>query len=185
MIIIGIDPGTLITGYGVIESVPQKLRMLKNGIIRNTSSVPQAERLAHIFETLCEVITQTRPDHFAIETAFFHKNVQSALKIGQARGVALLAGATFHLPIEEYSPREIKKAVVGNGAASKKQVQFMMMQLFRINTKPKFFDQSDALAVAVCHAFKVSRSSTKYRDWQEFIAANPDRVLPAVKRTLS
>jgi crossover junction endodeoxyribonuclease RuvC len=177
MIIIGVDPGTLIAGYGVIERKNNTIALLDVGVIKNVSENSMPLRLRTIYRTLCKVIEKFHPDEFAIETAFYHKNAQSALKIGQARGVAILSGVNYEIPVTEYSPREIKKAVTGKGAATKEQVQYMMMAMLQIKTKPKHFDSTDALAVAVCHAYKISAPRKKFSNWKSFVEANPDRVV--------
>ncbi|MFA6456343.1 MAG: crossover junction endodeoxyribonuclease RuvC [Bacteroidota bacterium] len=182
MIILGVDPGTLIAGYGVIERKGKDISLLDVGIIKNAPGVSMPLRLKKIYSTLCSVIDRFHPDEFAIETAFYSKNAQSALKIGQARGVAILAGVNHEIPVTEYSPREIKKAVTGKGAASKEQVQYMMVSMLTLKETPKYFDSTDALAVAVCHAFKISGPRTGFKDWKSFIAANPERVISNARR---
>lgn len=177
MIILGVDPGTLIAGYGVIEKKGSAISLLDVGVIKNVADVSMPLRLKKIYAVLCSVIEQFHPDEFAIETAFYSKNAQSALKIGQARGVSILAGVNFEVPVTEYSPREIKKAVTGKGAASKEQVQYMMMSMLKLKAAPKYFDSTDALAVAVCHAFKISAPRSGFKDWKSFIDAHPERVL--------
>lgn len=185
MIILGIDPGTLIAGYGVIERNGSTISLLDVGIIKNEASVSMPLRLKKIYAAITAVIERFHPDEFAIETAFYSKNAQSALKIGQARGVSILAGVNYEVPVTEYSPREIKKAVTGKGAASKEQVQYMMMSLLKLKAKPKYFDSTDALAVAVCHAFKISNTRTSFppkkrrasKDWKSYIEANPEKIL--------
>ncbi len=177
MIILGVDPGTLIAGYGVVEKQGSRISLLDVGVIKNAGSVSMPLRLKKIYSTLCSVIERFHPDEFAIETAFYSKNAQSALKIGQARGVSILAGTNFEIPVTEYSPREIKKAVTGKGAATKEQVQYMMMALLKLPRVPKHFDSTDALSVAVCHAFKISSSRSGFKNWKSYIDANPDRVI--------
>ena len=177
MIILGIDPGTLIAGYGVIERRNNSISLLDVGIIKNDSSASMPLRLKKIYSVIVSVIERFHPDEFAIETAFYSKNAQSALKIGQARGVSILAGVNFEIPVSEYSPREIKKAVTGKGGASKEQVQYMMMALLKIDSKPKYFDSTDALAVAVCHAFKISAPRAGFKDWKSYIESHPVKVL--------
>ena len=120
-------------------------------------------RLKHIYETLSEVIEKYHPDEFAIETAFYGKNAQSALKLGHARGVAMLAAVSRDIPTQEYSPREVKKAIVGNGTASKEQVQYMVMSLLKLKQIPKYYDTTDALAVAICHLHRIYRPGKNYR----------------------
>jgi crossover junction endodeoxyribonuclease RuvC len=177
MIILGVDPGTLIAGYGVIERNGSALTLLDVGVIKNAGSDSMPLRLKRIYATLCSVIDRFHPDEFAIETAFYSKNAQSALKIGQARGVSILAGVNHEIPVSEYAPREVKKAVTGKGAASKEQVQFMMISMLKLKETPKHFDSTDALAVAVCHAFRISAPRAGFKDWKSFIAAHPDRVI--------
>lgn len=177
MIIIGVDPGTLIAGYGIIERQKNVFSILDVSVIKNSSSDSMPLRLRKIYHSLSAVIEKFHPDEFAIETAFYHKNAQSALKIGQARGVSILAGVNHEIPVTEYSPREVKKAVTGNGAASKEQVQYMMMSMLKIQKEPQHFDSTDALAVAVCHAFKLSSPRSKFRNWKSYVEAHPDKIM--------
>ena len=123
MIILGVDPGTLITGFGIIEVERGKYSVLTYSVVKNSGDDSMPIRLKRIYDRLCEIINHYQPDEFAIETAFYGKNAQSALKIGHARGVSILAAVNHEIPTTEYSPREVKKAVTGNGAASKQQVQ--------------------------------------------------------------
>lgn len=176
MIVLGVDPGTLITGYGVIESRNGALRVLDCDAIRNQSGKAMPERLKVIFERLRGVIDLYHPDELALETAFYGKNAQSALKLGHARGVAMLAAVTSQIPTTEYSPREVKKAVVGTGAASKDQVQYMVRSMLRMRTTPKYYDTTDALAVALCHLHRRTKGSRKFHDWKAFVRAHPDKV---------
>src|SRR5436190_9299015 len=151
MIILGVDPGTLITGYGVIESKNGTITVIECDAIRNTGQTSMPVRLKHIYDVLTTTIERFHPDEFAIETAFYGKNAQSALKLGHARGVAMLAAISREIPTSEYSPREVKKAVVGKGNASKQQVQYMVKSLLGLKVIPAPYDVTDALAVAVCH----------------------------------
>lgn len=176
MIIIGVDPGTLITGYGVIERKGASVRALDFGIIRISSKDRMPLRLKRIYTSLCTIIHRFHPDEFAIETAFYSKNAQSALKIGQARGVSILAGVNFQVPVTEYSPREVKKAVVGNGAASKEQVQYMVKNLLRLKSAPEYFDATDALAVAVCHSHRITNPRRGFKSWKSFVETHPERI---------
>jgi crossover junction endodeoxyribonuclease RuvC len=186
LIILGVDPGTLVTGYGVLEGNADSVRVLEYDVVKNRSDRSLPLRLRSIYETLCRVIDRTHPDEFAIETAFYGKNAQSALKIGHARGVSILAAVTKEIPTAEYSPREIKKAVVGNGAASKEQVQLSVRKLLRLKETPALFDATDALAVALCHLQRrqgigmPDRTSARRRKasagWEAFVKANPHRV---------
>lgn len=178
MITLGIDPGTLIAGYGVVESRrnTQTLRMIEYGEIHMSGDVSLSMRLKTLYEKLTAVIERTTPDECAIESAFYHKNIQSTLKIGHARGVALLAAAQREIPVQEYSPREIKKAITGNGGASKEQVQYMICAMLKIKIKPKFFDSSDALAVAICHHQRRNSPRATARTWSDYIEAHPEKV---------
>lgn len=180
-IILGVDPGTLITGYGVIEVRNRTTTLLSCDAIKNTSDESMPLRLKRIYNTLCAVIEKYHPDEFAIETAFYGKNVQSALKIGHARGVAILAAVQYEIPTAEYSPREVKKAVTGNGGASKQQVQYMVQSQLRLHSLPKHFDVTDALAVALCQSFQHRMDSVftkqKRTSWEQYVLHHPERVV--------
>ena len=179
MIVLGVDPGTLITGYGIIESTPtsrEKIKVLAHGAIKNTSNSSMPLRLKRIFDVLSETIAQYRPDELAIETAFYGKNAQSALKLGHARGVAILAAVSKQIPTSEYSPREVKKAIVGKGNASKQQVQFMVKSLLHLKEAPKHYDITDALAVAVCHLHRTVTRRTTFKSWKSYLAAHPEKL---------
>lgn len=177
MIILGVDPGTIVAGYGIIKQHKNTLSYVAQGAIKLPSCKSLPLKLEIIYNELDKYIKLYRPDEFAIETAFYGKNVQSAMKIGYARGVAMLAAVHNGLPVNEYSPREVKKSVVGNGAASKKQVQYMVTHLLDIKPDKMLFDESDALAVAICHAIRIKAPFPKTRSWKAFIEANPERVV--------
>jgi len=188
MIILGVDPGTLITGFGIIEVEQGKYSVLTYNVVRNSGEDSMPIRLKRIYDRLCEIISHYHPDEFAIETAFYGKNAQSALKIGHARGVSILAAVNYEIPTTEYSPREVKKAVTGNGAASKQQVQFMVQTQLKLREAPKYFDASDALAVALCHSFRMTdgKATTRrtgkkalntHRSWSDFIHSHPERIV--------
>ncbi len=151
MRIIGIDPGTRITGYGVVEKIGNRLVHIDNGAIYTRSDAPLSERLQTIYSELCRVITDYSPALMAVERIFVAKNALSALKLGHARGVAMLAGVNAELPVAEYTAVEVKKAVVGYGKAAKPQVQQMVKVLLNLPEIAQE-DASDALAVAICHA---------------------------------
>lgn len=148
--ILGIDPGSVTTGYGLIERIGNQLRYVDSGCIRTPSGQPLAVRLRTIHDAVGTLIDRHRPDEMAIEQVFMHRNPDSALKLGQARGVAICAGALAGLPVSEYAPRAIKLAVVGQGAATKEQVQHMVCILLDLPARPQA-DAADALAVALCH----------------------------------
>lgn len=178
MTILGVDPGTIFTGYGIIKFHNNSMVKIVNGIIKLPSSKPLPLKLEIIYNEIDRLIKEYKPEEFAIETAFYGKNVQSAMKIGYARGVAVLAAVHNSLPTNEYAPREIKKSVVGNGAASKEQVCFMIKNLLEIKKDTKLkFDESDALAVAICHAFRIKSPVKKSRNWKSFIEQFPERVI--------
>ena len=178
MIILGVDPGTNITGYGLIEYTNNKFNIVSHGVIKLSLKKSISEKIEIIYKELDKLLKTYKPDEFAIETAFYGKNVQSAMKIGYARGVSLLAAIHNKIPASEYSPREVKKAVVGKGAASKEQVNYMVQAILNVK-KIKFKpDESDALAIALCHAFRMKAPSfKKSKSWKEFINANPERVI--------
>lgn len=178
MVILGVDPGTNITGYGLIEYTNNKFRRIAHGAIRLPASKSLTQKLEIIYNELDKLLKLYKPDEFVIETAFYGKNVQSVLKIGYARGVSLLAAIHNNVPTNEYSPREVKKAVVGKGAASKQQVNYMVMTILnskKIKFKP---DESDALAIALCHAFRLKAPTfQKSKSWKDYILSNPERVI--------
>ena len=178
MVILGVDPGTLFTGYAVIEGVNEKLKLLECDVIKMNPKMTLPVRLKTIYDNLVQVIDEFVPDEFAIETAFYSKNVQSTLKLGHARGVSILAAVNKQIPTTEYSPREVKKSVVGSGAASKEQVQFMVCKIFKIKELPKKLDISDAIAVAVCHHHNfLSKGLSKNRQsWADYVSKNPSKV---------
>jgi crossover junction endodeoxyribonuclease RuvC len=185
MIILGVDPGTLITGYAVIDSSSGKPKVLDYDVIKNPSINSLPLRLKLIYNTLVKVINKFKPDEFAIETAFYSKNVQSTLKLGHARGVSILTAVNKQIPIAEYSPREIKKSVVGIGSASKEQVRYMVCKILGIKSLKGSLDVSDALAVALCHYNKYLNYHTYNQRWEDYVNRNPKRVkfhLPAEGR---
>lgn len=150
MIAIGFDPGTARLGYGVISSEPDP-RAIDFGVIVTEAHVPMAQRLLQIHEAVSELIDRYRPDAVAVELLFFARNVTTAMTVGQARGVVLLAAAARQIPVAEYSPSEVKQAVVGYGKADKQQVQEMMRIMLGLATPPRPDDAADALAIAICH----------------------------------
>jgi len=157
MRVLGIDPGTLAVGFGIVENGenrPDEAKFVEYGCIRVSSKQPFALRLKKIYDEITKIVDHFQPDEFAIESLFYAKNAQVAIKMGHARGVALVAAANHEIPTSEYSPREIKLSIVGNGSASKEQVQRMIQQLLRLPDLPAPLDASDALAVALCHAFR-------------------------------
>jgi crossover junction endodeoxyribonuclease RuvC len=174
--VLGVDPGTLATGFGIIEQGESGVILLDSGVIRSRPDSSMPIRLKTIYSALQSVIETYQPDEFAIESAFHGKNAQSALKLGHARGVAILAAVEHQLPTSEYSPREVKKAVVGVGTASKEQVRYMVKSLLNVATQKMVLDASDAIAVALCHLHRRTSRPMAYRDWKSFIQAHPERV---------
>jgi crossover junction endodeoxyribonuclease RuvC len=148
--ILGIDPGSQVTGYGIIDVVGSYNHYHISGCIHTPSGRPLADRLKTIFESLGQIIALHQPEEMAVEQVFLHRNPDSALKLGQARGVAICAGAMAELRISEYTPRIIKQAVAGNGGAGKTQIQYMVCALLKLQHPPQT-DAADALAVALCH----------------------------------
>ncbi|HEY1039879.1 MAG TPA: crossover junction endodeoxyribonuclease RuvC [Bacteroidia bacterium] len=177
-IILGIDPGTVVLGYGLIRVHKQQPEYLHCDVIKMGSEEEHTIRLKTIFETLTGVIEEYCPDELAIEAPFFGKNVQSMLKLGRAQGVCMSAALSKGIPIAEYSPRKIKQSITGNGNASKEQVALMLQRLLHLKTLPKYFDSTDALGVAMCHHFQNNTHSTvgkKHNSWKGFLAENPHR----------
>ncbi len=152
MLVIGIDPGTAITGYGLVRETPAgDLRAVAYGVITTKAGVPMPQRLLMLYRELQKIIALHRPESGAVEKLFFQRNVTTAISVGQARGVALLGLAEAGLGVSEYTPMQIKQAVAGYGGAEKKQVQYMVRALLNLEETPKPDDAADALAVAICH----------------------------------
>lgn len=179
-IILGIDPGTVIMGYGVIAVTGNEIVLTDMGVLKLSSAQDPYERLQKIHEKVCAIILQNKPHCFAIEAPFFGKNVQSMLKLGRAQGVAIAAAMQAGIPVNEYSPRKIKQSVTGNGNADKLQVMKMLQTILKFTEDPISFDASDALAVAVCHHFSDSNpllsGAGGKGGWKNFIVKNPGRV---------
>ena len=153
MVVLGIDPGTRRTGYAVVESVGEIVIVRDSGALSTSARLPFHEKLKTIYEGLAAIVTKYKPDEIAVEDVFVKKNVRVALKMGHVRGVALLVAAIHEVTIGEYSPGEIKQAIVGTGSASKEQVKFMVTALLRLRETPSE-DEADALAVALCHVHR-------------------------------
>ncbi|MTI86295.1 MAG: crossover junction endodeoxyribonuclease RuvC [Firmicutes bacterium] len=152
MLILGIDPGTAITGYGVVHYQGNKFRPVDYNCIRTSSKLPLAERLRLLYAGITDVLRSYKPEHFSVEALFFNKNTSTAMAVGQARGVILLAAAHWGLEVYEYTPLQVKQAVVGNGSADKGQVQFMVKTILNLPEIPRPDDVADALAISICHA---------------------------------
>jgi crossover junction endodeoxyribonuclease RuvC len=179
-VILGIDPGTTVLGYGIIHVQNNKLSMLTFGIVQLSKLTNQPDKLKRILDRLNGLIAEYKPDEMAIEAPFFGKNVQSMLKLGRAQGVAIASCLNHNIPYEEYSPRRIKQSITGSGNASKEQVAAMLQQLLNFEEMPKFLDATDGLAVAVCHHFSKGigeNNKAKGKGWSSFVNANPTRVI--------
>jgi len=159
MLILGVDPGIQNTGYAILKVAGGTAEIEKYGIIETNSAMPFEKRLKKIYDHLVEIIEQFQPAVLALEEVFYSRNVKVALKLGHARGVTLIAAANYGIPAAEYSPREIKQAVTGNGNASKHQVQQMIIHLLNLHSAPSQFDMSDAMAVAYCHSQRIKTES--------------------------
>lgn len=177
-IILGIDPGTTITGYGIIIVENNKARVITMGVIKLAGLSDHYSKLKKIFERILSLIDEFHPDEIAIEAPFYGKNVQSMLKLGRAQGVAMAAALYRSLPIFEYAPRKIKMAITGNGSASKEQVANLLENILDINDMPGGLDASDGLAAAVCHSFQKQTpdKNAGNKSWKAFIRTNPGRV---------
>ena len=177
LIILGIDPGSVFCGYGVIEKTGSKLKVIEYGVVKARKKFEDLNlRLKEIYDRLTEVINRTNPNEAAFETMFYSKNAQSLIKLSHARAVAVLSAVNKNIPIFEYSPKEVKKSVTGRGAAGKEQVQYMIKNLLKIPETPDLFDVTDALAVAVCHALKRDMPKNNSKSWSDFIKNHPERI---------
>lgn len=175
-IILGLDPGTNVMGYGVILVQGSALRLLQFGVIHLSKLDSHELRLKKIFDRVLGLVDEFSPDEVALEAPFYGKNVQSMLKLGRAQGVAMSAALHREVPIVEYAPKKVKQSVTGNGNASKEQVAKMLMQIFAFRELPKLLDASDALAVAVCHYYQKGNKASKVKTWEAFVQENPNKI---------
>lgn len=179
-IILGIDPGTNILGYSIIEIIDKKVKLISLGVVRLDKAGDHYQKLKTIFEKINYLIEEYQPSQMAVETPFYGKNAQSMLKLGRAQGVAITAAAVNLIPVFEYAPLKVKQSITGRGRATKEQVSDMLQHLLKLDTMPKYFDASDALGVAVCHHFQQSSPTAgvgnSKKGWKAFLAKNPDRV---------
>jgi crossover junction endodeoxyribonuclease RuvC len=173
-IILGIDPGTTIMGFGIIKVVGKKMEFIQMNELILTKYTDHYLKLKLIFERTIELIDTYNPDEIAIEAPFFGKNVQSMLKLGRAQGVAMAAGLSREIPITEYLPKKIKMSITGNGSASKEQVALMLKSLLNLQTLPKNLDATDGLAAAVCHFYNSGKvvGGKNYTGWASFVKQN-------------
>jgi len=179
-IILGIDPGTKVMGYGLIKERGRQLSLISLGVVKLGHIEDHALKLQRIFEKTTALIEQYAPDCMALEDPFYGKNIQVILKLGRAQGVAMAAALAKKIEIAEYAPRKIKQSVTGKGNASKEQVASMLKQLLQFEESPQFLDATDGLAVAVCHAFQGGTPSGKakksYSGWDAFVKENTHRI---------
>jgi crossover junction endodeoxyribonuclease RuvC len=185
-VILGIDPGTNVLGYSIIEQRGKQSQLLKMDVLVLGTKDDLSTKMKKLFDQITEIIDIFKPDILAIEAPFFGKNVQSMLKLGRAQGICIAAAFSRSIPFVEYSPRKVKQSITGNGAASKEQVANMLQRMFNFESIPSHLDATDALAVAVCHSYQkeelssvkttAKKSSTKKTSWASFISQNPDRV---------
>jgi crossover junction endodeoxyribonuclease RuvC len=187
-IILGIDPGTLFMGYGLIAVEQRKARLLTMGVLKLSAKKDSYERLHLIHQKISALIAEYKPVSFAIEAPFFGKNVQSMLKLGRAQGVAIAAAMLAGLPVMEYSPKTVKQVITGNGNADKEQVWKMLQHILQFESRPEYLDATDGVAVALCHFYQgssIAGTTTgggaaaikkKKTAWSDFVAQNPQRV---------
>lgn len=177
-IILGIDPGTIVMGYGLLHIQNTALSTPAMGVIKLDKFEDHAIRLKTIFERTVSIIEEYKPDELAIEAPFFGKNVQSMLKLGRAQGVAIAAALSKNIPITEYSPKKIKMSITGNGNASKEQVATMLAQILKVKLDNEYLDATDALGAALCHYYQnknINTGGKSYSGWKAFLSDNPKR----------
>lgn len=183
-IILGIDPGTNLLGYGIIKMEGQTPLLETLGVVRLAKFEDHGEKLFHIFERIAALIDGFQVTEVSIEAPFYGKNVQSMLKLGRAQGVAIAAAISRKVPVYEYVPRKIKQSICGNGAASKEQVLAMLQAQFQFETAPETLDATDGLAAALCHIYQfqprtfgtTKSTGKKTGGWAQFVKENPDRL---------
>ncbi len=188
-IILGVDPGTSITGFGIIKSSTKKIDLIEMGVIHLSKLDDHPLKLKKIFESVLELIDKYNPDILAIEAPFYGKNVQSMLKLGRAQGVCIAAALYRSIPVNEYSPKKIKQSITGNGNASKEQVSSMLQNMLKFEGHPTHLDATDGLAAAVCHFIQNSntsltkstsnkaKSKSKTKSWSTYLNENPNRII--------
>lgn len=177
-IILGIDPGTNIMGFGIIKVTDAELGLLNSGVLNMKKEKDLGVRLKMIFDEMIRLIDTYLPDELAIEAQFFGQNVQSMLKLGKAQGVAIAAALSRSIPFEEYAPKKIKMSITGKGTSSKEQVAAMLVHILKVKELPESLDATDGLAAAVCHHFQSSSNnrSEKYSSWDSFLKNNPGKI---------
>jgi crossover junction endodeoxyribonuclease RuvC len=182
-IIIGVDPGTQVMGYGVISIKNAQIELVQYGVIKLNKYTTHQLKLKKIFERITQLVDEYLPDEMAIEDPFYGKNAQSMLKLGRAQGVAMAAALARNVPIVEYSPKKVKQSVTGNGNATKEQVAYMLENILKMELSREFMDATDGIAIAICHHYHAnspaSSSATKKDKkggWGAFVSENPDRL---------
>ena len=175
-IILGLDPGTNVMGYGLININKKKISVIQFGVIHLKKYTGYELKLKKIFDRVLGLIDEFSPDEVALEAPFYGKNVQSMLKLGRAQGVAMAAALYREVPITEYAPKKVKQSVTGNGNASKEQVADMLIKQLKIKDAPKLLDATDALGVAICHYYTGGKQVRANKSWSSFVAENPGRV---------
>jgi crossover junction endodeoxyribonuclease RuvC len=187
-IILGIDPGTAVMGYGLVKETGSKIELISLGVVKMGAIDDHMLKLQCIFEKTVNLIDNYHPDCLAIEAPFYGKNIQVMLKLGRAQGVAMAAALSRNVEITEYAPRKIKQAITGNGNSTKEQVAAMLQNLLKFTETPEFLDATDGLAVAVCHSFQKistragkSGSKKSYSGWETFVKDNTSRVASPIK----
>jgi crossover junction endodeoxyribonuclease RuvC len=177
--ILGIDPGSNIMGYGVLNIVNGKAKIVALGVVKTAGFTGHYQKLRHIFERTLYLVDEYKPDETALEAPFYGKNVQSMLKLGRAQGVAMAASLYRGVPIFEYAPLRIKQAITGNGSATKEQVAYFLKQMFGLEILPNDLDATDGLAAAVCHYLQMKNpaSEKSFKNWGDFVKKNPERII--------
>jgi crossover junction endodeoxyribonuclease RuvC len=175
-IILGMDPGTSVMGYGVIRVTGNDITLIQYGVIHLSKYASHELKLKKIFDRVIGIIEDFAPDEVALEAPFYGKNVQSMLKLGRAQGVAMAAALSKEIPITEYAPKKVKQSVTGNGNSSKEQVASMLKTILKFDQAPKMLDATDALAVALCHHYNRNSPASKSKSWKAFINDNPGRI---------
>lgn len=184
-VIIGVDPGTQVMGYGVISVKGQQISLVQYGVIHLSKYSTHELKLKKIFERLTQLIEDYLPDEMAIEDPFYGKNAQSMLKLGRAQGVAMAAALARNIPIVEYSPKKVKQSVTGSGNASKEQVAYMLEKILKMELSREFMDATDGIAIAICHHYHANSPASaatggskkaKKGGWGAFVSENPERV---------
>lgn len=180
-IILGIDPGTNLLGFGIIRVNGRKAEYVDMGVLDLRKEKDAYSKLKAIYDCISEVCKTYRPDEMALESPFYGKNAQVILKLGRAQGAAMMAGLQYGIQVFEYAPRKAKEAIVGNGAASKEQVEMMLEKTLGVKLDTRYLDATDALAIAMCHFFQSTNplsGAGPSKGWESFVKNNPDRIKP-------